>query len=73
MCVYLYIHDKYTQHTHTHTHIMQTKTFILDAINRLKALKYFQLKEITNKKICLVLKNKHKILTILNTFLIQYA
>ncbi len=40
MCVYLYIHNTYTQntHTHTHTYIMQTKTFILCAINRLTAL-----------------------------------
>ncbi len=30
MCVYLYMHNKYTQYTH----IMQTKTFILDVINR---------------------------------------
>ncbi len=29
MCVYLFIHNKYTQN------IMKTKTFILDAINRL--------------------------------------
>ncbi len=32
MCLYLYIHNKYTQHTH----IMQTKTLILDAINHEK-------------------------------------
>ncbi len=31
MCVYLYMHNKYTQYTHTY--IMQTKTFILDVIN----------------------------------------
>ncbi len=36
MCVCLYIHNEYTQNTHTY--IMQTKTFILDAINRLTAL-----------------------------------
>ncbi len=30
MCLYLYMHNKYTQYTH----IMETKTFILDAINR---------------------------------------
>ncbi len=36
MCVYLYIHNKYTQNTHTY--IMQTKTFILYAINHLTAL-----------------------------------
>ncbi len=30
MYVYLYIHNKYTQSTY----IMQTKTFILDVINR---------------------------------------
>ncbi len=29
--MYLYIHNKYTPNTH----IMQTKTFILDAINHL--------------------------------------
>ncbi len=34
MCVYLYIHNKYTQNTY----IMQTRTIILDAINRLTAL-----------------------------------
>ncbi len=33
MSVYLYIHNKYTQNTHI-LYIMQTKTFILDAINR---------------------------------------
>ncbi len=38
MYVYLYIHNKYTQNTHTY--IMQTKTFILYAINRLTALIY---------------------------------
>ncbi len=37
--LYLYIHNKYTQYTH----IMQTKTFILDAINRLTALIYYLL------------------------------
>ncbi len=31
MCVYLYIHNKYTQHTHIY---YVNKTFILDAINR---------------------------------------
>ncbi len=36
MCVCLYIRNEYTQNTHTY--IMQTKTFILDAINRLTAL-----------------------------------
>ncbi len=34
-CVCIYIHNKYTQNTHTH---MNTKTFILDAINRCPAL-----------------------------------
>ncbi len=32
VCVYLCIHNKYTHHTHIY--IMQTKTFILDVINR---------------------------------------
>ncbi len=32
ICVYLFINNKYTQNTHTY--IMQTKTFILDEINR---------------------------------------
>ncbi len=35
MCVYLYIHNKYTQHTHIYC---VNKTFILDPINRLTAL-----------------------------------
>ncbi len=34
VCVCLYIHNKYTQYTHI-LYIMQTKTFILDVINRL--------------------------------------
>ncbi len=34
MCVYLYIHNKYTQYTH----ILYKQKLILDAINRLKAL-----------------------------------
>ncbi len=34
VCIYIYINI----HS-THTYIMQTKTFILDAINRLTALK----------------------------------
>ncbi len=40
MCVYLYIHNKYTQYTLIY---YANKTFILDAINRLTALilKYF--------------------------------
>ncbi len=42
MCVYLYRRNKYKQNKH----IMQTKTFILDAINRLTALiKAFLFKE----------------------------
>ncbi len=39
MCVYLYIHNKYTQYTHI---LCKQKTFILDEINhdnRLTALK----------------------------------
>ncbi len=36
MCVYLYIHNTYTQHTHIY--IILTQTFILDAINYLTAL-----------------------------------
>ncbi len=35
MCVYLYIHNKYTQYTHIY-HV--NKTFILDVINCLTAL-----------------------------------
>ncbi len=35
MCVYLYTHNKYTQHTHIY---YVNKTFILKAINRLTAL-----------------------------------
>ncbi len=34
MCVYLYIHNKYTQYTH-----ILTKIFILDVINRYPALR----------------------------------
>ncbi len=37
MCVYLYIHNKYTQNTC----IMQTKSVIMDVINRLTALESF--------------------------------
>ncbi len=36
MCVYLYIHNKYVQYTQ----ILCKQTFILDAINRLRALTY---------------------------------
>ncbi len=36
MCVYLCIHNKYTQYTHKY--IMSIKMFILDAINRCPAL-----------------------------------
>ncbi len=40
MCVYLYIHNKYTQYTYIyHVHIHK-QTFILDAINFLTALKF---------------------------------
>ncbi len=35
MCLYLYIHNKYTQYTLVY---YVNKTFILDAINRLTAL-----------------------------------
>ncbi len=37
MCVYLYIHNKYTQYTHIYS---VNKTFILDAINHLTVLIY---------------------------------
>ncbi len=37
MCVYLYIHNKYTQYTHIY-HV--NKNFYFDAINRLTALVY---------------------------------
>ncbi len=35
VCVYLYMHNKYTQYTHIY---YVNKNFILDAINRLIAL-----------------------------------
>ncbi len=35
MCLYLYIHNKYTQYTHIY---YVNKTFILNAINHLTAL-----------------------------------
>ncbi len=40
MCVYLYIHNKYTQYTHIH----YVNKLILDAINRLTALIYNKIK-----------------------------
>ncbi len=42
MCIYIYIyiHNKYTQHTHIYTYILCKQTFILDVINHLTALIY---------------------------------
>ncbi len=38
MCLYLYIHNKYTQYTHIYC---VNKNFYFDAINRLTALVLF--------------------------------
>ncbi len=46
MCVYLYIHNKYTQYTHIY--IMYAKSFILDAINRCPALKINLIQRLNN-------------------------
>ncbi len=39
MCVFLYIHNKYTQHTHIY-YVNKNFYFILDAINCLTELIY---------------------------------
>ncbi len=47
MCVYLYIHNKYTKYTHIN---YINKTFILDAINHLTTLMRILLKTNKNDK-----------------------
>ncbi len=43
MCMYLYIHNKYTQHTHIY---YVNKKFISDAINCLTALLYIYISKL---------------------------